>query len=618
LVWLVLALNILLFFPLPLLRFALSGRLNDAAQGRHLLFPAGPAILALLLAGGLGWVRPRWRDGAALLAGGLMLAWGAGHLFYLWSAYPPPLPVRTTSGPQIEVEHPLVVNFADILQLSGYQIQQINEGSVLQVDLLWRSLAQAWEDYQTELTFIDEQGQSQLRWLSHPANGRFPVRAWHPGDWVRDTLYLPLSGVTTGEYTLQLRLLGWEQPLASAQGETITLTTISLIKNLPPASLVLWQRRQALAASPAPTYRYRETIPVTASPNARVSLIGPNGRAYASQPLTEGQSLFLFIVDYDWPSGYYQLYLDGAASDLGLWVENFDTRRNDAWTFTLPEMTHPVQANFANQIELLGYDLPLHQVEAGEGIPLVLYWRSLAQMRQDYTMAVQLLDASLQRRGGYDRFPRETYNTYLWVPGEVVADGFAVPVDSDAPDGVYTIRVGWYAQSEDQATPLPLVQEGQPLTETSVVIGPLKVGGPPPGVVARTIDPKNSTTVNFGEVIALAGYDFEQSEATLHLTLYWQSLRQTEVDYTSFVHIRNQAGEIVAQLDQPPTAGVYPTSLWSPGETIPDEVSIPLAAPLPPGEYTVSLGLYDFNSGQRLSIADSVDNSFQPLTLTVK
>jgi hypothetical protein len=114
------------------------------------------------------------------------------------------------------------------------------------------------------------------------------------------------------------------------------------------------------------------------------------------------------------------------------------------------------------------------------------------------------------------------------------------------------------------------------------------------------------------------GYDLEQSQATLHLTLYWQSLRQTEVDYTSFVHIRNQAGEIVAQLDQPPTAGVYPTSLWSPGETIPDEVSIPLAAPLPPGEYTVSLGLYDFNSGRRLSIADSVDNSFQPLTLTVK
>jgi hypothetical protein len=142
-VWLVLALNSLLFFPLPLLRFALSGRLNDAAQGRHLLFPAGPAVLALLLAGGLVWVRPRWRDGTALLAGGLMLAWGVGHLFYLWSAYPPPLPVRTTPGPQLEVEHPLKVNFADILQLSGYQIQQINEGSVLQVDLLWRSLAQA-------------------------------------------------------------------------------------------------------------------------------------------------------------------------------------------------------------------------------------------------------------------------------------------------------------------------------------------------------------------------------------------------------------------------------------------------------------------------------------------
>lgn len=614
-VWLGLALNILLFFPLPLLRFALSGRLNDAAQGRHLLFPAGPAIIALLLAGGLVWVRPRWRDGAALLAGGLMLVWGVGHLLYLWSAYPPPLPVRTTPGPQLELENPLRVNFADILQLRGYQTRQINDNSVLQVDLLWQSLAQAWEDYQTELTLTNEQGHPRLRWLSHPAEGRFPVRAWQPGDGVRDTLYLPLSGLPVGEYMLQLRLLGWEKPLVSPQGETITLTTITLAENLPPASLALWQRGQALTS--APVYRYRETIPVTApATSSIVSLVGPDEQPRG--PLTESGALSLFIVDYDWPSGYYQVYLDGAASDLGLWVENFDTRRNNGWTFTPPQMTHPVQANFANQIELLGYDLPLRQVEAGEGIPLVLYWRGLAHMRQDYTIAVQLLDADLQRRGGYDRFPRETYHTYLWVPGEVVADGFAVPVAPDAPQGVYTIRVGWYAQTEGQVTPLPLVQEGQPLEETSVVIGPLKVGGPPPGVVAQTIHPENSTTVKFGEVIALSGYDLAQGEATLRLTLYWQSLQQTEINYTSFVHIRNQAGEIVAQLDQPPTAGVYPTSLWSPGETIPDEVIIPLPTSLPPGEYTVAVGLYDLHSGQRLPIAGSVDNSLQLSTLVLK
>jgi 4-amino-4-deoxy-L-arabinose transferase-like glycosyltransferase len=187
LIWQVFILHLLLFFPLPLLRFALSGRLNDAAQGRHLLFPAGPVIAALLLAGCLAWFRPRWRSRVSLIAAGAMLIWGIGHLIYLWSAYPPPLPVRTTPGPQVEVEHPLGVNFGDMLQLNGYQTRL--NGSMLQLDLAWQSLAQAKEDYRTEITLVDRQGQSHLRWVSQPVNGRFPTRAWQPGDWVRDTLY---------------------------------------------------------------------------------------------------------------------------------------------------------------------------------------------------------------------------------------------------------------------------------------------------------------------------------------------------------------------------------------------------------------------------------------------
>jgi hypothetical protein len=626
-IWPILALHVLLFLPLPLLRFALSGRLNDAAQGRHLLFPAGPAIVILLMAGWLAWFPIHWRNRVALLMGGLILAWGGAHLAYLNWAYPPPLPVRTTASPQMQLEQPSAINFGNMLRLAGYQTQLAGDGSTLQIDLLWQSLAQAWEDYRTEISLIDRQGQPQLRWLSHPANGRFPVRAWQPGDWVRDTLHLPLAGLLPGDYKVQLRLLGWnEAPLASP--DEIILTSVTIANPTQSAVAALWQQGEMIAetlpasfaSSPPPAYRYRSTIPVTLPQPAQARLIGPDG--LPRLPLTEVGPLRTFMVDYNWPSGGYQLQLDGQESGLKLHVENFD-RRPNGWHFTSPPMMQTIQANFAGKIELLGYDLPLRQVKAGEGIPLVLYWRSLGQMRESYTMFVQLLDADLQRRGGYDRLPRENYPTYLWVPGEVVDDGLAVPVEAGAPNGIYTVRVGWYlqkpsdSQAEEQIAPLPLMQGNQTLDETSIVIGPIKIGGPPPGIVAETFSPQHPLVVDLGEVISLRGYDLKLEPAAMRLKLYWQSAHQAEVDYTSFIHLRNQAGAIVAQVDRPPVAGVYPTSLWSAGEVIPDEVSISLPTNLPPGEYTVVAGLYDFATGLRLPIAGSVDNSIELSTLKI-
>lgn len=616
--WHTFGLYFLLFFPLPLLRFALSGRLNDAAQGRHLLFPAGPAIVLLLMAGWLRWFPPVWRHRAALLSGGAMLIWGGGHLVYLGGAYPPPLPVRTTPGPQVEVKQPRQIKFGDVLQLNGYQLGQTSTGALLQVDLLWQSLKQAGEDYRTELTLIDAQKQSRLDWISQPAAGRFPVRAWQPGDLVRDTLHLPLVGLSAGSYTLQLRLLGEAGPLLSADGEMVSLGKITL-ENIPsPPSITLWQQAKPYPSSfsalhflgigTTPVYRYRSTIPLTAPQSEDIILVGPDGQPHPA--ITISDYLRTFMVDYNWPSGLYQVQVAGQMSGRELWVENFDIRP-DGWTFSPPEMNQTLQANFANKIELLGYDLPLRQVEAGGGIPLVLYWRSLAQMKEDYTIFVQLLDAELQRRGGYDRFPRENYNTYLWVPGEIVADGFAVPVDGNAPDGVYTIRVGWYIQEGPSITSLPLVQNGRTLSETSVVIGPLKVGGPPPGIVAETVAPEHTLAVDVGESISLRGYDLSFTQTTLQLNLYWQSLNQTGGNFTTFVHLRNQAGEIVAQVDQPPAAGVYPTSLWQPGESISDEVIMPLPNNLPSGRYSVTVGLYDFATGLRLPITGSADNSVE-------
>ena len=52
---------------------------------------------------------------------------------------------------------------------------------------------------------------------------------------------------------------------------------------------------------------------------------------------------------------------------------------------------------------------------------------------------------------------------------------------------------------------------------------------------------------------------------------------------------------------------MIPTSLWIPGETLVETVALTLPADLPPGDYTLALGLYDENSMERLPVTGAPD-----------
>ena len=129
----------------------------------------------------------------------------------------------------------------------------------------------------------------------------------------------------------------------------------------------------------------------------------------------------------------------------------------------------------------------------------------------------------------------------------------------------------------------------------------------------------------FGEKITLLGYDMTDDNGqpidntctgttggsgrtcpkskieNLKLRLYWQTNGPPDRDYTTFLHLRDRAGQNVAQKDSPPAGGLYPTSLWDTGEIIVDDITLPLAD-VPPGNYGLVVGLYDYTSGGRLPV----------------
>lgn len=231
------------------------------------------------------------------------------------------------------------------------------------------------------------------------------------------------------------------------------------------------------AGGPLPTFRYPASITILAPTPAAVRLLDATGSAWSPQ-VSRGNK-HTFVIGPRWPGGAYQLELasKGAANPTViplLQVKNWWERY-----FSPPEpIEFPLQANFADQLELLGYTLPQEMVKAGASFPITLYWRAMPHKSPEahFIQFNHFLDTAGNVSGGYDRMPLEYYSTLLWAPGEVVVDGYTVPVDPAASLGEYYLNVGYYLIVGEASINLPLVENGRPTEATSVMIGPIRVG----------------------------------------------------------------------------------------------------------------------------------------------
>ena len=87
-------------------------------------------------------------------------------------------------------------------------------------------------------------------------------------------------------------------------------------------------------------------------------------------------------------------------------------------------------------------------------------------------------------------------------------------------------------------------------------------------------------------------------------TLFWQADRTPARRYKVFLHVLDEANQIVGQRDAEPGGGMRPTDGWTPGEVVTDNYGVPIHPATPPGEYRVEVGMYDPETGQRLLAPD--------------
>jgi hypothetical protein len=121
---------------------------------------------------------------------------------------------------------------------------------------------------------------------------------------------------------------------------------------------------------------------------------------------------------------------------------------------------------------------------------------------------------------------------------------------------------------------------------------------------------QHATEANFSGQLKLLGYSLKAEEIqpgdSVQLTLYWQALANMETSYTVFTHLIDQDEQIMGQKDNPPVSGLYPTTEWTPGEKIVDRYEIATGPEIPPGEYSIEIGLYELDSGGRLPVLDAM------------
>ena len=93
--------------------------------------------------------------------------------------------------------------------------------------------------------------------------------------------------------------------------------------------------------------------------------------------------------------------------------------------------------------------------------------------------------------------------------------------------------------------------------------------------------------------------------ATVPISLSWRVLEPLPQALNVFVHLGSPGQQPLAGADGPPCGEAYGTDRWHADEIIEHRVQLALPVDLPPGAYPLFVGLYDWVTGARLTVAQA-------------
>ena len=356
--------------------------------------------------------------------------------------------------------------------------QAIAAGDLLPLRLTWQTETPLTHDYRLSLRLVNARGDhfAQSDWP--PLTAERSPWIWPVGEPVEDrrSLWIPVD-VPPGAYALQLVVYdpetgqGFGQPalieglriapapitpplnLLSIPNRTrIVLGPLALVGYAAPAELQpgralwLWLYWQAQMAPPADlTLRLSLSSGGEQVTTDFALMTEPEGwqpgqvrRAVYHLPTSprlngENARIGLTLID-----GRGQVLAEGAPGAVRL-----NSRER---VFEVPVAVESPAVAFGSPtlLTLLGRDLPANPLAATEELKVTLYWQAQAEIDVEYTVFVQLLDASGQVVAQIDQPPQGgAAPTTTWLPGEVLTDPYQLTLPTLSP-GDYRLIGGLY------------------------------------------------------------------------------------------------------------------------------------------------------------------------------
>ncbi len=359
------------------------------------------------------------------------------------------------------------------------------------------------------------------------------------------------------------------------------------------------------------TYYYEGNSPVYPLPRSR-----PLDEARTAEELAEiaadHDRIFavLWAVDESDPGRFVEGWLaERAYKASDTWYGGVRLAIYAAPTAPATEIQNSLDVKLGDEIALLGYNLLTREVEAGDILPLTLFWQALAQPQERYKVFVHLLDEAGHIVGQWDGEPGDGMNfTTSWQAEEAVADHYGVLVRPGTPPGQHRIVAGMYSAVSGQR--LAVTDGGQGrgdhlVLDTITVLRPSE----PPSTIALKM--QHEVGIQFDD-LALAGYSLyklgHEHQPTeplhpgdvLHLDLYWRAFRVPQDNWQLTLQLVDSRGRILVTQQATPASVDYPTTEWELGEVVRGQCDVFIPPEAPRGSYRLKGQLARLPDGEAL------------------
>lgn len=152
-----------------------------------------------------------------------------------------------------------------------------------------------------------------------------------------------------------------------------------------------------------------------------------------------------------------------------------------------PEPEYRLDARFADQIELIGFDVDGDFV-AGQELTITWYWKVLEDVHQDWKIFVHFDSQQERLRQNLDHYPLQAqtnniYRTYHWRQGQIIADAQRVTIRDDYPAGEAIFYVGLF-RGETRA---PISNDARATDDHRAISPTMTVANPQAAAAARDL-----------------------------------------------------------------------------------------------------------------------------------